>query len=393
VLFRCSYLNFIRGVVDSDDLPLNVSREQLQQHKILKVMGKKLVRKVLEMIRKLATDQKKAIAEAEKAEGKADGEKAAEEAEKDVEEKAEGAGEEGGLRKDAATAYTKFWETFGKNIKLGVIEDAPNRSKLAKLLRFRSSKGAKAEWRSLEEYVAGMGKEQKAIYYIAGESYEAVSTSPFLERLKAKGLEVLFMTDPIDEYAVQNMPEFDGHRLQSITKEGLTLPGDSDKAEKKREEIYREEFKPLGEWLKKVFGERVEKVVVSNRLASRCVMSFACRWEGLRPSVAGFAAIRLSNVAAACGAVSLSPPPRASPTLSPSSAPHPPLTPLQPVRARDVPVRLLREPGAHHEGAGLRRPLPRPVHAVQEDDGDQPAPPSRGGAQGARRRRPRGRVR
>jgi heat shock protein beta len=256
------YLNFIRGLVDSDDLPLNVSRENLQQHKILKVMGKKLIRKALEMIRKLASDEKKARAEKEGAEAKQDAD------EDDADDKAT----KEPLRQDAATAYTKFWEVFGKNIKLGVIEDSSNRSKLAKLLRFRTTKTGKDGWRSLDEYVSDMKPSQKTIYYMAGESYDAVVDSPFLERLQAKGLEVVFMTDPIDEYAVQNLPEYDGHRLQSITKEGLVLPGD-DKAEKKREELYNDKYKPLTEYLKSTYGDKVEKVVVSNRLStSPCIL-------------------------------------------------------------------------------------------------------------------------
>lgn len=315
------YLNFIKGLVDSDDLPLNVSRENLQQHKILKVrrgadgqtecrsaskqqrcrrqeqeegasspplsspflprlprpcplptvprppqvIGKKLVRKVLEMIRKLATDQKRALAEAAK--GDAADADAAEETTGNRKKESEP------LAEGADKAYTKFWESFGKNIKLGVIEDSANRSKLAKLLRFKSTATGKEGWRSLEEYVAGMKAGQKSIYYIAGESFDAVSESPFLERLKAAGLEVLFMTDPIDEYAVQNLPEFDGHRLQSITKEGLTLPGDGGKVAKAREEAYAEKYKGLIEYLKKVYGDKVEKVVVSSRLAtSPCIL-------------------------------------------------------------------------------------------------------------------------
>ena len=199
------YLNFIKGVVDSDDLPLNVSRETLQQHKILKVMGKKLVRKALEMIKKLADDQKRAREEEEEEEAASKkGEDAAAVERKDREP----------LRKGADKAYDKFWETFGKNIKLGIIEDASNRSKLAKLLRFRSTKGGKTGWRSLDEYVGDMAEGQKQIYFIAGESLEALEQSPFLERLKDRDLEVLYLTDPIDEYAVQNLPEYENFRLQ-----------------------------------------------------------------------------------------------------------------------------------------------------------------------------------
>merc|ERR1712070_1203702 len=153
------YLNFLRGVVDSDDLPLNVSRETLQQHKVLKVMGKKLVRKALEMLRKLA----------QKSESD------------DEDEDEEGDDEE-------EDPYIKFWEAFGKNIKLGIIEDSANRSKLTKLLRFKSSKSGDG-WVSFEQYVENMPDWQKSIYYISGESVETVENSPFLEKLKKKDLE------------------------------------------------------------------------------------------------------------------------------------------------------------------------------------------------------------
>jgi len=247
------YLSFIKGVVDSDDLPLNVSRETLQQHKILKVMGKKLVRKALEMIKKLADDQTRAKAAS-------DGDKAS----KDE------AGEE--LSPGAATAYDKFWAAFGKAIKLGIIEDSTNRSKLAKLLRFRSTKTGADGWRSLDEYVADMAEGQKQIYFIAGESYESVNESPFLERLRAADLEVLYLTDPIDEHAIQNLPEFENFRLQSITKEGLSLPGDG-AAAKRREEAYKTSYAPLVTYLKSVYGNKVEKVTISNRLStSPCIL-------------------------------------------------------------------------------------------------------------------------
>jgi len=275
------YLNFIRGIVDSDDLPLNVSREQLQQAKILKVIQKKLIRKALEMIRRLATTEKKAWLEKNKAASSGE--------DSSSEEAAAGGDEEDGaiasfeipshLNATPTKVYTKFFDAFGKNIKLGVIEDTPNRSKLAKLLRWRSSKslvtekaGTSGPYRSLEEYVADMVDGQKQIYFIAGESLEAIQSSPFLEKLTARGLEVLFMTDPIDEYVVQNLPEFDSKRLQSITKEGLQLPDDGGKS-KRLEEAYKESFKPLTSYLKGVYGDKVEKVTVSNRLATTpCVL-------------------------------------------------------------------------------------------------------------------------
>merc|ERR1719223_1763371 len=238
------YLNFIRGVVDSDDLPLNVSRETLQQHKVLRVMGKKLVRKALEMLRKLANKAKKEEEETD-----------AEEGEKEKTDESE----------ETEDEYDQFWEAFGKNIKLGLIEDSSNRTKLSKLLRFKTSFDDGKKWWSLEDYVSRMKEFQKDIFYIAGEGLEAVQNSPFLERLKAKGIEVVFMTDPIDEYAVQNLTEFDGKKLKSATKEGMKF-GDEDEQEKKREQIYTDNFKGLTEWYKKMLGENVEKVIISNRL-------------------------------------------------------------------------------------------------------------------------------
>jgi len=188
------YLNFVKGVVDSDDLPLNVSRETLQQHKVLKVMGKKLTRKVLEMLRKLsqkhAKDAEKAAEEGEDLDGDEEGEEAKEE-KKEAEEKED--------------PYIKFWEEFGKNIKLGLIEDTSNRTKLSKLLRFKTSK-SDGKWRSLEQYVADMKESQKSIYFIAGTNMAEVMSSPMLEVLKSKDLEVIYFTDPIDEIAIQNPP-------------------------------------------------------------------------------------------------------------------------------------------------------------------------------------------
>lgn len=247
--FMPRYLNFIRGVVDSDDLPLNVSRETLQQHKVLKVIAKKMVRKALEMLRKLGEAAKKAQEEAEDVE-----ETATDDSEKNEEDK-----------------YEKFWDEFGRNIKLGVIEDPTNRSKLSKLLRFRSSK-SDGKLTSLAEYIERMKSSQKDIYYIAGESMDAVKNSAFLERLTAKDLEVFYLVDPIDEYAVQNLNEFDGHKLVSVTKEGLKF-GDEEDIDAKREAAYKEKFQPLTEYLKKVYGSEVEKVSVSNRIAkSPCVV-------------------------------------------------------------------------------------------------------------------------
>jgi heat shock protein 90kDa beta len=261
------YLSFLKGLVDSDDLPLNVNRETLQQHKIIKVIAKKLTRKALEMLKKLADDEIRAKNEKE-------GKVANEEDDKvtvDDDDAPKSVSKEP-LREGADSAYTKFWEVFSKHIKLGVIEDASNRSKLAKLLRFKTSVSDKV-WRSLDEYVTSMKENQKQIYYIAGESLETLKKSPFLERFNALGLEVLLLTDPIDEYAMQNLPEFENYRIQSITKEGLQMPQENDLGKaKRREALYRDNFKIVTDFLKSLYGDKVEKVIVSQRLATAPVI-------------------------------------------------------------------------------------------------------------------------
>lgn len=239
------YLNFIRGVADSDDLPLNVSRETLQQHKILRVMSKKLVRKVLEMLRKMSTSTKV----------------------NDDEEEMEG-----GLSGDVALddpehPYIKFWENFGKSIKLGVMEDIPNKSKLAKLLRFKTSK-SEEKWVSLDAYVENKPEWQKDIYFIAAESQEVCEKSPFMEMARKKDIEVLFLTDPVDEYTVQSLGDFDGLKLQSLTKEGLRFGDEDEDTLKKRTKLYREQYKPLTKYMKELYDGKINKIAVSQRVES-----------------------------------------------------------------------------------------------------------------------------
>jgi len=226
------YLNFIKGVIDSEDLPLNISREMLQQNKILKVIRKNIVKKVMEQLEEIAEDKDN---------------------------------------------FKKFYEQFGKNLKLGIHEDSTNRKKLASYLRFYTSASGD-EMCSFSDYVSRMKETQNDIYYITGESKEVVGTSSFVERLKKRGLEVVYMTEPIDEYVVQQLKEYDGKNLVSVTKEGLELPEDEE--EKAKSEANKVKYEGLCKVMKDILDKKVEKVVVSSRLVSSpcCIVTSQYGW-------------------------------------------------------------------------------------------------------------------
>ena len=247
------YLSFVVGVVDSDDLPLNVSREQLSQDKVLKVMGKKIVRKAIEMIKKLA-EEGEVKEEAEVKEASEEQAEATETTTEQTETKTE---------EDNAN-YIELWEQFGKSLKIGVIEDSANRNKLARLLRYKSSL-SEGKWTSLEHYVERMKDWQKQIYYVSGDSVEKVESSMFLDAFKKRGVEVLYFTEPIDEYVAQNLREYSGKSLQDITKEGVEF-GDEKERAKKLQKEYESRFEVLTSWMKELLGDKVDKVEVTTTL-------------------------------------------------------------------------------------------------------------------------------
>merc|ERR1712013_31007 len=226
------YLNFIKGVVDSEDLPLNISREMLQQSKILKVIRKNLVKKCLELMQEIYEDKDN---------------------------------------------YKKFYEQFGKNLKLGIHEDSTNRKKISDLLLYYSSHSGD-EMTSLKDYVSRMKENQKDIYYITGENKETVKNSAFVERVRKHGYEVLYMTEPIDEYCVQQLKEYEGKNLVSVTKEGVELPEDEEAKKKFEEDVSN--YEGLCKIMKEILDAKVEKVCISQRLVTSpcCIVTSQYGW-------------------------------------------------------------------------------------------------------------------
>merc|ERR1719310_2558477 len=262
------YLNFVRGVVDSDDLPLNVSREQLQQNKIMKVISKKLVRKVLELMKKLAKEEESGGEDEEDEDKEED-----EEEDKEKEEKKDSSDEE--------STWAKFYKEFNKNLKMGCYEDDSNRSKLSKLLRFTTTKSDGKDI-SLDKYLDRMQESQESIYYMSGDNMEVMKKAPALQVFKKKDIEVLMLSDHLDEPCIQKLADYEGKKFVSIQKADVKL--DETEDEKKRFTKVKDMYKPLTDWWKETLtdltekgamkdaGVKVEKVEVSKRLTESPVV-------------------------------------------------------------------------------------------------------------------------
>ena len=274
------YLNFIKGVVDSDDLPLNVSREALQQYKMIKVMSNKLVKASIQIMIKLAVEKEEDEddddeddeddEEDNETDSKNETETKAENDTKSDDEEDDEKEEKTEKKKD--TKYMKFFENYGKNIKLGIIEDIQNRNKLAKLLRFYSTHNID-ELTSFDEYIKRMKPKQEQIYYLAGEDKTAISKSPLIQKILEKGGEVFVLDDPIDEFCLQNLGEYEKKKLKNVAKGEFKLWEEDEELQKKKEKKIEKDFKPLIEWWKKLLGAKVENIIVSQRLVdSPCIM-------------------------------------------------------------------------------------------------------------------------
>jgi len=252
------YLSFVRGVVDSDDLPLNVNRETLQESKIIQVIRKKLVRKAIDMIRDFAKE--------------ADGANGTEEVEIDADGNV--------LEVDAEekeSEYITWYKNFCTSLKLGCFEDEPNQAKLLKLLRFQTSK-SDGKWISLKEYVERKKDWQDEIYIHTGASVEELDRSPFMDPFFDKDIEVIYMTDAIDEYLLQRVTQFEDAKFIQISKENVKFKDEDEDLVKRREKVYKNQFKPLTKWLKKLYGMSMTRVTISGRLGKSPAIVSSGQW-------------------------------------------------------------------------------------------------------------------
>jgi len=242
------YLSFIKGVIDSDDLPLNVNRENLQESKIISIIRKKVTRKTIDMIQKLADNNVNDTG-------------------KDVELEIDDNGDEimPDINNLPKHPYITWYENFAPSIKMGIMEDEPNRKKLSNLLRFKTSK-SKGEYKSLGEYVEGINKWQKEIYYIGGTSVKELSNSPFMDKFYEKNIEVIYFTEPADEYMMNHLRDFDGMKFRAITKENISFDDEDKDMNKRIHESYMDKFKPLIKYMQKFYGSVVMRVQISKRL-------------------------------------------------------------------------------------------------------------------------------
>ena len=255
------YLSFVKGVIDSDDLPLNVNRETLQESKIIKIIKKKLVRKAIDMISKMSKAPMPED-EPEEAEIDADGNVIESEPTKKVH------------------PYIEWYNKFGLSLKMGCIDDSANKDKLQKLLRFKSSKSGddKNDFTSLKEYVDRMKDWQKEIYVFPGESVKQLKESSFMDAFLDRDVEVIYFTDAIDEYFIGNVREFDGKKFRDITKEGVKFSDEDEDMAKRRAKVYSETFKPLTKFLKKLYGGDVSRVSISKRLGRAPAIVSSNEW-------------------------------------------------------------------------------------------------------------------
>jgi heat shock protein beta len=253
------YLSFIKGVIDSDDLPINVSRESLQQVKMLKVMGRKLTKKVLEMLKKFAEGKEDADESDEEEEEETD------KSDKDTTQVTEKQKEKEKKIQEKKEKYLKFWKEFGKNIKLGIIEDATNRMKLTGLTRWYTSHNI-TELSSFDDYIKRMKPGQEHIYYIGGESKEALLKAPAIQKLLKKGYEVVLLDDPVDEFCMQNIYDFEKKTTINVGKGTFQMPGD-DKLDAKKLKALKKHYEPLTNWWKELLKDKLDQITISERIA------------------------------------------------------------------------------------------------------------------------------